>query len=103
MNAAQLINEKAKQYQDYTANNLSELVKIKSLSTKEGTVVKKLNEMMADAGFDEIKIDGLGNIIGRIGSGKKVIAIDGHILSVCPRTFENAPFAPLGGDMKNGF
>jgi len=74
MNAAQLINDKAKQYQDYTANNLSELVKIKSLSTKEGAVVKKLNEMMADAGFDEIKIDGLGNIIGRIGSGKKVIA-----------------------------
>ena len=103
MNAAQLINEKAKQYQDYTANNLSELVKIKSLSTKEGTVVKKLNEMMADAGFDEIKIDGLGNIIGRIGSGKKVIAIDGHIDTVDIGNIENWTFDPLGGEIKNGF
>src|SRR3972149_11752124 len=103
MNAAQLINDKAKQYQDYTANNLSELVKIKSLSTKEGTVVKKLNEMMADAGFDEIKIDGLGNIIGRIGSGKKVIAIDGHIDTVDIGNIENWTFDPLGGEIKNGF
>src|SRR4030066_913981 len=103
MNAAQLINEKAKQYQDYTAKNLSELVKIKSLSTKEGAVVKKLNEMVADAGFDEIKIDGLGNIIGRIGSGKKVIAIDGHIDTVDIGNIENWTFDPLGGEIKNGF
>lgn len=103
MNLFQIINDKAKQYQDYTANNLSELVKIKSLSTKEGTVVKKLNEMMADAGFDEIKIDGLGNIIGRIGSGKKVIAIDGHIDTVDIGNIENWTFDPLGGEIKNGF
>ncbi|MCH7774781.1 MAG: YgeY family selenium metabolism-linked hydrolase, partial [Bacteroidetes bacterium] len=35
--------------------------------------------MMDEAGFDEVKIDGLGNVIGRIGNGKKIIAIDGHI------------------------
>jgi len=103
MNLFQIINDKAKQYQDYTANNLSELVKIKSLSTKEGVVVKRLNEMMADAGFNEIKIDGLGNIIGRIGSGKKVIAIDGHIDTVDIGNIENWTFDPLGGEIKNGF
>jgi putative selenium metabolism hydrolase len=103
MNTAQRINEKAKQYQDYTAKNLSELVKIKSLSTKEGAVIKKLKEMMADAGFDEIKIDGLGNIIGRIGSGKKIIAIDGHIDTVDIGNIENWTFDPLGGEIKNGF
>jgi putative selenium metabolism hydrolase len=103
MNLSKLINEKAQQYQDYTAINLSELVKIKSLSTKEGTVVKKLKEMMADAGFDEIKIDGLGNIIGRIGNGKKIIAIDGHIDTVDIGNIENWTFDPLGGEIKNGF
>lgn len=103
MNLAQTINEKAKQYQDYTAKNLSELVKIKSLSTKEGAVVKKLKEMMADAGFDEIKIDGLGNIVGRIGSGKKIIAIDGHIDTVDIGNIQNWTFDPLGGEIKNGF
>lgn len=103
MNLSQIINEKAKQYQDYTANNLSELIKLKSLSTKEGAVVKKLKEMMADAGFDEIKIDGLGNIIGRLGSGKKIIAIDGHIDTVDIGNIQNWTFDPLGGEIKNGF
>ena len=103
MNLAQTINDKAKQYQDYTAKNLSELIKIKSLSTKEGAVVKKLKEMMADAGFDEIKIDGLGNIIGRLGSGKKIIAIDGHIDTVDIGNVQNWTFDPLGGEIKDGF
>jgi len=103
MNLAQTINEKAKQYQDYTANNLSELVKIKSLSAKEGAVVKKLREMMAEAGFDEIKIDGLGNIIGRLGSGKKIIAIDGHIDTVDVGNIQNWTFDPFGGEINNGF
>ncbi len=103
MNLAQAINEKAKQYQDYTAKNLSELVKIKSLSTKEGAVVKKLKEMMADARFDEIKIDGLGNIIGRLGSGKKIIAIDGHIDTVDIGNIQNWTFDPLSGEIKDGF
>lgn len=103
MNLAQTINEKAKQYQDYTVKNLSELVKIKSLSTKEGAVVKKLKEMMADAGFDEIKIDGLGNIIGRLGSGKKIIAIDGHIDTVDVGNIQNWTFDPLSGEIKDGF
>ncbi|OGU79027.1 MAG: selenium metabolism hydrolase [Ignavibacteria bacterium RIFOXYA2_FULL_35_9] len=103
MNLAQTINEKAKQYQDYTANNLSELVKIKSLSAKEGAVVKKLREMMAEAGFDEIKIDGLGNIIGRLRSGKKIIAIDGHIDTVDVGNIQNWTFDPFGGEINNGF
>ncbi|MCK7522932.1 MAG: M20/M25/M40 family metallo-hydrolase [Ignavibacteriales bacterium] len=103
MNLSQIINDKSKQYQDYTANNLSELIKIKSLSTKEGAVVKKLKEMMADAGFDEIKIDGLGNIIGRLGSGKKIIAIDGHIDTVDIGNIQNWTFDPLGGEIKDGF
>ena len=103
MTLAQTIIEKAKQYQDYTAKNLSDLIKIKSLSTKEGAVVKKLKEMMADAGFDEIKIDGLGNIIGRLGSGKKVIAIDGHIDTVDIGNIQNWMFDPLCGEIKDGF
>lgn len=103
MNIAEIVNTKANQYQDYTANNLSELIKIKSLSTKEGNAVKKIKGMMAAAGFDEIKIDGLGNIIGRIGSGKKIIAIDGHIDTVDIGNIQNWTFDPLGGEIKNGF
>jgi putative selenium metabolism hydrolase len=103
MNLPKLINEKAQQYQDYTTANLSELIKIKSLSTREEPVVQKLKQMMENAGFDEVKIDGLGNIIGRFGSGKKVIAIDGHVDTVDVGNIQDWTFNPLGGEIKEGF
>lgn len=103
MELSALINEKALQYRDYTAKNLSELVKLKSLSTKEESVSNKIKEMMLDAGFDEVFIDGLGNVIGRIGNGKKKIAIDGHIDTVDIGNMENWHFDPLGGKIDKNY
>jgi putative selenium metabolism hydrolase len=59
--------------------------------------------MMLKAGFDEARIDGLGNVIGRIGNGKKIIAIDGHIDTVDLGNLENWHFDPLAGEVKDGF
>jgi putative selenium metabolism hydrolase len=97
------INELSEKYRDYTAQNLSELVKIKSLSTKEKDVQLELKRQMGEAGFDEIRIDGLGNVIGRIGTGKKILAIDGHMDTVDIGNRDNWSFDPLGGEIKNGF
>ena len=74
MELAKQILEKAEFYKDYTAGNLSKITKIKSLSGEEKSVVTLIKGMMEEAGFDEVKIDGLGNVIGRIGNGKKVRA-----------------------------
>ncbi|RJP64732.1 MAG: YgeY family selenium metabolism-linked hydrolase [Ignavibacteriales bacterium] len=103
MNTAKLIIEKAEQYKDYTASNLSKLIQCKSLSTKEEKVANELKRQMEDAGFDEVKIDGLGNVIGRIGNGKKVIALDGHIDTVDIGNLSNWNFDPLAGEIKDGF
>ena len=73
---ANQINQLAEQYSNYTAENLSRLIKHKSLSTKEKEVVLELKQQMIDAGFDEVFIDGLGNVIGRIGKGEKILAFD---------------------------
>jgi acetylornithine deacetylase/succinyl-diaminopimelate desuccinylase-like protein len=73
------INALSEKYRDYTAQNLSKLVKIKSLSLGEKEVVHELKRQMEEADFDEVFIDGLGNCIGRIGNGKKILAIDGHM------------------------
>lgn len=97
------INELSEKYRDYTAENLSRLVKIKSLSMQEKDVQQELKHQMEDAGFDEVKIDGLGNVIGRIGNGKKVIAIDGHMDTVDMGNMENWDFDPLSGEIKDGF
>ena len=103
MDLAKTILNKAEEYSNYTANNLSKLIKIKSLSGEEEGVAKALKQMMEEAGFDEAKIDGLGNVIGRIGNGKKIIAIDGHIDTVDLGNLEDWNFDPLGGEIKDGF
>ena len=103
MTIAEKINAKAKEYRDYTAANLSRIIKIKSLSGGEKEVAQAIKEMMEEAGFDEARIDGLGNVIGRIGNGEKIIAIDGHIDTVDLGNLENWDFDPLGGEIKDGF
>jgi len=97
------ILELAEKYKHYTAENLSKLVKIKSLSAEEKDVQLELRNQMEEAGFDEVRIDGLGNVIGRIGNGSKILAIDGHMDTVDIGTLENWDFDPLGGEIRDGF
>lgn len=97
------INVLSKKYSDYTASNLSKLVKIKSLSTQEKEVQLELKRQMEEAGFDEVRIDGLGNVIGRIGNGKKILAIDGHMDTVDFGNLDAWEFDPLSGEVKDGF
>ncbi|MCC7521615.1 MAG: YgeY family selenium metabolism-linked hydrolase [Flavobacteriaceae bacterium] len=97
------IKELSEKYSDYTAQNLSKLVKIKSLSTQEKDVQLELKRQMEEAGFDEVRIDGLGNVIGRIGNGKRILAIDGHMDTVDMGNMKNWTFDPLGGEIKDGY
>ena len=90
-------------YADYTAKNLSRLVQIKSLSAQERDVQLELKRQMEEAGFDEVFIDGLGNVIGRIGNGKRILAIDGHMDTVDIGNIDNWEFDPLGGEIRDGF
>lgn len=96
------ILKKAESYRDYTAENLSTLVKIQSYSGKEENVCKKIVELCQNAGFDEVKIDGLGSVIARIGSGNRVIAFDAHIDTVEEGDLDQWNFPPLSGDIKDG-
>ena len=103
MNLQDKIFELAKRYESYTALNLSKMIQHKSLSCGEKGVAYVIKAMMEDAGFDEVFIDGLGNVIGRIGTGKKIIAIDGHIDTVDVGNLNNWSFDPFGGEIKDGF
>jgi len=97
------IQQLSEKYRDYTAENLSKLIKIKSLSQGEELVQLELKRQMEEANFDEVRIDGLGNVIGRIGNGKTVLAIDGHMDTVDLGNLSNWDFEPLGGEIKDGF
>ena len=97
------INGLSEQYRDYTANNLSKLVKIKSLSLGEKDVQQEVVRQMKEAGADEVFVDGLGNVMGRIGDGDRILAIDGHVDTVDVGNPGNWDFDPFSGEVKEGF
>lgn len=77
---------------------MSDIIAIKSLSSEEGNVVKRIAAEMKALGYDAVTIDKMGNCIGRIGKGKKVIAIDGHVDTVDVgdlKQWKTNPFKPV--------
>lgn len=97
------INKLAENYSGYTALNLSKSVKIKSISRHEKNIQIELMRQMIEAGFDEVRIDGLGNVIGRIGDGKRILVFDGHTDTVDIGNTDNWHFDPFSGEIKNGY
>lgn len=82
MESAVNILKKAKEYRDETARILSEIVKIPSVSGDEKAVVEALESICRRFGMTDIRTDGLGNLLVRVGSGDKILAIDAHIDTV---------------------
>ena len=102
MGITEKIREMAENYRDYTAENLSKLVKTKSYSSKEEDVCRLIVELCKEAGFDDVYIDGLGSVVGRVGNGPKKIAFDAHIDTVEVGNMKNWKFDPFSGEIKDG-
>lgn len=102
MKIQQEIINLAEKYRDYTAQNLGKLVKCKSYSSKEEDVCHLIVELCKEAGFDDVRIDGLGSVIGRVGNGPKTLAFDAHIDTVEVGNIKNWNFDPFSGEVKDG-
>lgn len=76
---------------------LRALIRIPAMSGDEGKVVERIKAEMGKLGYDEIIIDGMGNILGRMGNGERVMAFDGHIDTVDVGALENWSFDPFEG------
>jgi putative selenium metabolism hydrolase len=93
---------KAKEYSDYTAINLSKMIQAKSYSSKEEEVCRLIKSLCEEAGFDEVRFDGLGSVIGRVGYGPKEIAYDAHIDTVEVGDPSQWDLDPFSGIIKDG-
>lgn len=85
---------------DYNADMtafLRKMISYPSESCHEGEVVACIKAEMGKLGFDEVKVDGLGNVMGFMGNGDKIIAIDGHIDTVGIGNRDNWKFDPYKG------
>ena len=103
MTLARRVHELAEKYRDETAANLARLVRIPSFSGQEREVIAELARQMTAAGFDEVTIDPLGNVIGRLGHGPRILAIDAHMDTVGTGNLDNWDGDPFSGEIRDGF
>ncbi|HUV08186.1 MAG TPA: YgeY family selenium metabolism-linked hydrolase [Spirochaetia bacterium] len=103
MEQSGIILEKSRRYRDLTTETLSELVRTPSVSGSEKNIIRKLEGMLRAAGFEEVRIDGLGNLIGRIGRGSRKLAIDAHIDTVDTGETNQWERDPFSGEIDGGW
>ncbi|MFN8039065.1 MAG: M20/M25/M40 family metallo-hydrolase [Acidimicrobiales bacterium] len=79
------------------------LARTSSVSGTEEAAVRTVAEAMTDLGFDEVRIDGSGNVIGVMGDGPGPrLLIDGHIDSIPLHSEDRWTVDPFGGDIVDG-
>ena len=87
----------AEQYLPDMCAFLRRMIAIPSESCQEKGVVACIQEEMEQLKFDKVEIDGLGNIIGWMGDGDRIIAIDSHIDTVGIGNRSNWTHDPYAG------
>ena len=73
---------KANEYEKEIAAFLRDMIAIPSESCNEEKVVLRIKEEMEKVGLDRVEIDPMGNILGYLGHGPHLIAMDAHIDTV---------------------
>ena len=91
------IKKAAEAYKDDMSRFLRDMIAIPSESCEEEGVVMRIKAEMEKLGYDKVEIDKLGNIIGWMGDGDKIIAIDSHIDTVGIGNRENWTNDPYEG------
>ncbi|MCB8950030.1 MAG: YgeY family selenium metabolism-linked hydrolase [Ardenticatenaceae bacterium] len=78
------------------------LVRIKSLPGQEAEAIKFAEQTMMALGYDEVTIDAMGNVLGRIGNGEKSILLDAHLDTVAVNDAAEWAVPPFSGEVRNG-
>ncbi|WP_421200429.1 YgeY family selenium metabolism-linked hydrolase [Aeromonas enteropelogenes] len=93
----EMVLEKAYQYKAEMSQFLRDMIAIPSESCDEKKVVLRIKQEMEKVGFDKVEIDPMGNVLGYIGHGPHLIAMDAHIDTVGVGNMANWTFDPYEG------
>jgi putative selenium metabolism hydrolase len=91
------VKELAERYKPDMTRFLRDMIRLPSESCQEKAVVQRIKEEMEKVGFDKVVIDPMGNVLGYIGTGKHLIAMDAHIDTVGVGNRDNWKFDPYEG------
>lgn len=97
------VHERVQGHREEIIQFLRDIVAIPSMNSQIGPVGERIAEEMRKLGFEEVRFDKMGNILGRIGSGPRTIVFDSHIDTVgigSPEEWEHDPFQ---GKIENGY
>jgi putative selenium metabolism hydrolase len=83
---------------------LRDLLRIPSYSHQEGDLARRMAEEMRQVGFAEVRIDRVGNVVGRIGpaEGHPKLLYNGHMDTVGVGDRSAWKRDPFGGDIADG-
>ncbi len=94
---SKMINEAARAYLPAMTKFLRELVKEPGESCGEEAHIMRIKQEMEAVGFDKVQIDPMGNVLGFMGTGEKLIGFDAHIDTVGIGNRDNWTFDPYEG------
>jgi putative selenium metabolism hydrolase len=102
-NVSDRLKTAAELYEADLVRFLCDMIAIPGESGQEGPVILRIKQEMEKVGFDEVRIDPMGNILGRIGSGKRVIMMDAHTDTVGVGDRREWKWDPYKGKVENGY
>ncbi len=79
------------------------LVRIPSYSGQEEKAIRLAEQQMKALGYDEVSIDAMGNLLGRIGNGPVSVLFDAHLDTVEVNDPQDWAFPPFEGNIENGW
>lgn len=91
------IKAAAQSYEKDMTRFLRDLVRIPGESCDEEGHINRIAEEMKKVGFDKVQIDDMGNVLGFMGTGAKLIGYDAHIDTVGIGNRNNWTFDPYEG------
>jgi len=89
--------QKAEGYKPAISRFLRDVIALPSESCQEREVILRIKREMETVGFDRVEIDPMGNVLGYIGTGRHLIAMDAHIDNVGVGNPANWKFDPFKG------
>ncbi len=79
-----------------------DLVRTKSYSGDERAIIHLIEKKMKQLDYDDVTVDSMGNIVGRIGNGQDVLMFDSHVDTVAANDPSKWRHDPFGGVIEDG-
>ncbi|MGO8695417.1 MAG: YgeY family selenium metabolism-linked hydrolase [Rectinemataceae bacterium] len=92
----------ASEIEDEMLSFAQELVKTKSITGDERLIIELIGKKMKALGYDDVRVDGMGNLVGRVGQGGRKLLFDSHTDTVAVTDPERWSVEPFAGTVRDG-